>query len=231
MNNIRLTTALYTAAIGVLTIAPAARASEWDKKTIITVDAPIEVPGAVLPAGKYVFKLVNSESDRHIVQVQNERENHTYATILAIPDYRVRPTGKTVFTFWETPAGEPKAVREWFYPGDNFGQEFQYHRKFTQVSQLRQQEQTPAPPAPVAEETPAPQPAVAENTPPPAPEPAPVAETAPAPETTPAPALVAENNTPNVIPQTASNVPLLALLGFGSLGLAVGVKAFASRLS
>ena len=47
-------------------------------------------------------------------------------TILAIPNYRLQPTGKTVFTFWETPPGQPKALRAWFYPGDNFGQEFAY---------------------------------------------------------------------------------------------------------
>lgn len=50
-------------------------------------------------------------------------------TILAIPNYRLKPTGKTVFQFWEVPAGQPRALRAWFYPGDNFGQEFAYPKQ------------------------------------------------------------------------------------------------------
>jgi hypothetical protein len=73
-----------------------------------------------------VFKLADSNSDRHIVQIFNADETHIIATILAIPNYRLKPTDKSVFRFWETPAGNAKAMRAWFYPGDNFGQEFAY---------------------------------------------------------------------------------------------------------
>src|SRR5204862_3117188 len=48
------------------------------------------------------------------------------ATIVAIPSYGVKPTDRSVFGCWETPAGNPRAMRAWFYPGDNFGQEFAY---------------------------------------------------------------------------------------------------------
>ncbi len=90
------------------------------------MNEPIQVPNKVLPPGTYVMKLLDSPSDRHIVQIFNADENHLFTTILAIPNYRIQPTGKTVFTFWETPPGQPKALRAWFYPGDNFGQEFAY---------------------------------------------------------------------------------------------------------
>ena len=49
-----------------------------------------------------------------------------YATILAIPNYRLRATDKTVITFRERPAGQPEALRAWFYPGRNWGEEFVY---------------------------------------------------------------------------------------------------------
>src|SRR5258708_24527717 len=78
------------------------------------------------PTGTYVFKLADSLSDRHIVQIFNADETQIIATILAIPNYRLKPTGKSDFRFWETPAGNPRAMRAWFYPGDNFGQEFAY---------------------------------------------------------------------------------------------------------
>src|SRR5580704_17265299 len=119
---------LAVASIGLLgvAIAPSARADEWNKKTILTVNETIQVPNQVLPPGKYVIKLLDSPSNRHIVQIFNEDETHLITTILAIPNYRLEPTGKTQFSFWETPPGQPKALRAWFYPGDNFGQEFAY---------------------------------------------------------------------------------------------------------
>jgi outer membrane biosynthesis protein TonB len=231
MLNFRMTTALFAAAIGIVAVAPKAGADEWNKMTYVTISGPVEVPGAVLPAGKYVFKLVDSQSDRHIVTVQNDRQNHTYTTFFAVPDYRVQPTGKTVFTYYETPAGQPKAIREWFYPGDNFGQEFVYHKKFTQVAQVTQQEQTPPPPPPAVEEKHEEQTEIAQNTPPPPPEAAPQAEPAPAPEQAPEAAPQTPAPAPQVIPQTATTMPLLALLGFGCLGLAAGIGVFARRLS
>jgi len=80
----------------------------------------------VLPAGTYVFKILDSQSDRHIVQIFNQDESQILATILAIPNYRLKVTDKTVITFRERPAGEPEALRAWFYPGRNFGEEFVY---------------------------------------------------------------------------------------------------------
>jgi hypothetical protein len=49
-----------------------------------------------------------------------------YTTILAIPNYRMKATDKTVMTFGERAAGEPQAIRAWFYPGRQWGEEFVY---------------------------------------------------------------------------------------------------------
>ena len=109
-----------------------ASADAYNEKTVITFSGPVEIPGVhlkgwgVLPAGTYVFKLVDSQSDRHIVQIFSADEKTVYATILAIPNYRLKVTGKTVITFRERPAGEPEALRAWFYPGKNWGEEFVY---------------------------------------------------------------------------------------------------------
>ncbi|MCW5983002.1 MAG: hypothetical protein KIT09_33235 [Bryobacteraceae bacterium] len=103
-------------------------ASQWNKKTEITFSAPVQVPGKVLPAGTYVFKLANSDANRHIVQVFNEDESEIQATVLAINDYRARPSSRTIVTFGETAGGTPTAVKAWFYPGDTYGQRFVYSR-------------------------------------------------------------------------------------------------------
>ena len=99
------------------------------KRTTVTFSAPVEIPGAgaqVLPAGTYVFKLLDSISDRNIVQIFSKDMSHVYATILAVPNYRLKATSHTVMTFAERAAGQPQAIRAWFYPGDNWGQEFVY---------------------------------------------------------------------------------------------------------
>jgi len=131
------------ACLGLMSFAPSAMADQWNKRTIITVGEPIQVPGKVLQPGKYVMKLMDSPANRHIVQIFNEDESQLQTTILAIPNYRLQPTGKTEFGWWETPAGQPKALRAWFYPGDNFGQEFAYPKNEAVTIAARTNEHVP----------------------------------------------------------------------------------------
>ena len=118
---------------GALAIAPL-HADTWDKKTTITINAPVQIPTTTLQPGTYTLKLMDSSSDRHIVTVWDKDGMHLITTILAIPNYRLTPTDKSKFTFWETESGQPSALRAWFYPGDNFGQEFAYPK--AQAQQL-----------------------------------------------------------------------------------------------
>lgn len=113
--------------------SPSVRADDWDKKTIITFGQPVEVPGAVLQPGTYVMKLLNSSSNRHIVEIMNERQNHLYSMAFTAAAWRIEPTDRTVLTFYEAPAGQPRAVRTWFYPGDVNGQEFLYPKNHGQI--------------------------------------------------------------------------------------------------
>jgi hypothetical protein len=232
----RLALAVASAGLLGIALAPAARAGEWDKLTYLTVNESIQVPNKVLPPGKYAMRLLDSPGQRHVVQIFNEDQTHLETTILAIPNYRMQPTGKTVFTFWETPPGQPKALRAWFYPGDNFGQEFAYpksaatqiaaisHEPVPTTEAVKQEEfqtaevttTTPPPqqPAPAQE----PPREIAQNTPPPAPEVTPAPTPAPAPEPV-----------PQELPRTGSPYPLIGLAGVFSLGLFALVRAF--RLS
>ena len=102
-------------------------ADDIDKKTTVTTNETMQLPNTTLPAGTYVIKLLRSpDVNRNTVQIFDKDEKHIITTIIAIPNQRIRPTGKSVFAFWEVPAGQPKALRAWFYPGDEFGQEFAY---------------------------------------------------------------------------------------------------------
>ena len=236
------------AALLIAGLAPQqANADAWNKKTIMTINEPLQVPKMVLQPGTYVLKLLDSQADRHIVQIFDEKEKHLITTILAIPNERLRVRGKTEFGFWETPAGQPRALRAWFYPGDNFGHEFAYDRTAatqlatlnketiptteatsekelttakveTSKSEVTESATTPAQPEPARE------PEVIAQSTQPAREPAPVAEAAPAPAPVPEPApqvVVEQADRPapqaTTLPQTASNYPLIALIGLLSL--------------
>ena len=132
MKQFKLATTVCCIALMGAIFAPGVKADDWNKKTVITFSGPVEIPGVhlkgwgILPAGTYVFKVLDSQSDRHIVQIFNKDETAIYATILAIPNYRLKATDKTVMTFRERPAGQPEALRAWFYPGKNWGEEFVY---------------------------------------------------------------------------------------------------------
>jgi len=129
MNRFKVGAMIFCFALVALVFPPGAKSDEWNKKTIVTFSAPVEIPGVgaqVLPAGTYVFKLLDSQSNRNIVQIFNERQDHVFSTILAIPNYRLKTTNKTVMTFRERSSGQPEAIRAWFYPGMQWGQEFVY---------------------------------------------------------------------------------------------------------
>jgi hypothetical protein len=102
----------------------ALKADERNKKTLLKINQPVDVQGTVLPAGLYVLKVADSSADRHTVQILNANENHLFAIILATPVYRRERTANSQFAFYDVVAGNPPALRAWFYPGDNFGFEF-----------------------------------------------------------------------------------------------------------
>ena len=216
----------------VVSLAPLAMADEWSKRTLLTVKESIQLPDhTVLAPGSYTFKLLDSTADRHIVQVFDKDGMHLITTVLAIPNYRLQPTGDSQFTFWEMPAGQPPAMRAWFYPGDNFGQEFVYPKNLSTQIAATAKADVPTTAAQSADEyrtapitatnqsgassslnsntyrAPAPRPA-----PPPAPveQPREVAAAAPPPVQPPAEA-------PVDLPHTASSVPLIGLAGLVSM--------------
>jgi len=223
-----------------LVLTAGLQADTWNKKTILTVTEPIEVPSCcndthtvILQPGEYVMKLMNSLSDRHIVQVFDKDEKHIITTILAIPNYRLKPTGDTVFQYWEVPAGQPKELRAWFYPGDNFGQEFAYHKQKAleiaafakipvpaiEVDTVAVEELKTVPVVALDDSGKASELAVTAPEPAAQPEPVQTADRVEAPaEPAEAPAL----------PRTASTVPLLGLIGLLSLA-AFGVLSIRSR--
>jgi hypothetical protein len=113
--------------LGATFFAPKGQADEEDKKTIVTVNQPIQVPGKVLPAGTYVFKLLNP-NDLTLVAIFNADDTHLITTVQGIPDRRMGMVAEDEGTLQleELAPGQPAAVKAWFYTGDNAGVEFLY---------------------------------------------------------------------------------------------------------
>lgn len=110
---------------------------EHDKKTDVTISEPVQVPGGiVLSPGTYMFILNNSASSRNIVEIKSEDGKQLYAMMFTTRAARVNRTDNAVLTFYEMPAGQPQAVRQWFWPGDYDGQEFLYpHNQAVKIDQ------------------------------------------------------------------------------------------------
>jgi hypothetical protein len=234
---------LFGVALIAAAVTPSVKADQWDKKTVITINEPVQLPSCcnadhlvVLQPGTYTLVLVDSLSDRHIVRVFEQDQKTVVTTILAIPNYRLQPTDKSTFQFWETPAGQPRAMRAWFYPGDNFGQEFAYPK--TKSVEIAKVAHVPVPavvveteaelktaPVVVVDEKGVEKPievaekpieVVVAKSEPPAPEPR---------ATTP----VYEAPAPAKLPDTASTYPLFGLIGLGSVIIAKVMSRFSKR--
>lgn len=197
-------------------------ADEWNRKIVFTFDKPVSIPAVhqpgwgVLPPGTYVFRIMDSQSNRHIVQIFNKEETAIYATILAIPNERLKVTDDVVLTFREAPAGQPFALRAMFYPGRAWGEEFVYPKvKAVELARatsqpvlsmpatLEKEVDMPEAPEIVAELTETPVTAVA-----------PSGNEVQTAEVVTPPTEIAKNE----LPKTASPLPLLALMGLLAMG-------------
>lgn len=215
-----------------------ARADLANKLTKVTFSAPVEIPGnngpMVLPAGTYVFKILDMGANRNIVQIFNEDQSQLFATILAIPNYRLTPTDETVITFEERPANTPPAIKAWFYPGDTFGQEFVYPKE--RALQLAQAAQEPVLAMPEEEASNITEPATSAEAPAvKALEEAPVEAEEPSGKEVPLGEIVQSRPSHEMVatalPRTASEMPLAVLGGFLLIGLGFGLRLLSRKLA
>jgi hypothetical protein len=153
-------------------ISPSAVADEWNKETRMQTNVRLQIPGHVLEPGTYIFRLMDSPSNRNIVQVFSEDANGDQTlvtTFFAVSAYRLLTPEKPTFNMGERPAGSPEAIRSWFYPGDNTGWEFVYSKtNRIETAQNQAPAEQPAatpvePPAPPVEPLAVPEPTPVEE--------------------------------------------------------------------
>jgi hypothetical protein len=224
----------------------------------VSFNQPTEVPGIVLQPGTYVIKLVDSQSNRHIAEIMNEKMDHLYALTFTAAAERVERTGKPVLTFYEGRNGQPQAIKRWFWPGDVTGIEFLYPKdQAARIASVTNERVAEGGLPSVAESgqsltpdnakgltlqskeesKPAATPFTANAAEPAAAAPAPVviAQNTPPPSQNPPAADATQSNSPAVssdtnssdktLPQTASYLPLIGVIGLVSLALAILVTS------
>lgn len=119
--------AMSGAAIVALSCTMLAGASNVDQRTILTFSDPVAIPGTTLPAGTYVFRLMDSNSSHRVIQVlKRNDDSEPIATLSTIPITRVESRSDVELRFQSKESGGPPALTAWFYPGTLHGHEFLY---------------------------------------------------------------------------------------------------------
>ncbi len=123
-----ITSACAAAILTVASATPAiAQGGPVDSRTEFTFNQPVEMPGVTLPPGTYIFRFADATSGRKVMQVMaKDSTSKTYGLFMTISAQRPRPSDAAELRFLETPAGQPAAVKTWWYPGNTIGREFIY---------------------------------------------------------------------------------------------------------
>jgi hypothetical protein len=209
-----------------------------DRSTIVTFSAPVSLPGITLPAGSYLFKLADTQATRNVVQIYDKDRTKIFTTLITVSAQRNDASDESVVTFKETPADRPPAVHYWYYAGEKAGHEFAYPKaqameiartshepvlavasSSTDIDEMTKGEISridPAQAEPQAAAPPAPEPV----------QPAMAEQTAPAPTGT-----SGRTATTTELPKTASELPLVGLVGLLALGGALIARSVRGRLA
>ena len=103
-------------------------ASAPEEVSVFTFTAPVQLPGRVLPPGRYLFKLSQTDGELNIVKIENPQESRVFGMFLVKPDYRMKAPSKPGLVFEGRGPGVPEAIKAWFYQGDKYGNEFLYRK-------------------------------------------------------------------------------------------------------
>ncbi len=118
--------AMLVVAMALSSLFQGPSAFEWNKKSTLSTDRQVEFPGLVLEPGIYIIRLKDNGEKRSVVEILNSVESQVLATLVAVPDHRVRPEDNSEFTFHSGKRNGPQPVQTWFFAGDLVGLEFVY---------------------------------------------------------------------------------------------------------
>jgi len=113
--------------IGVLSSASTGAFWNPNRTTYFTFNRSVQIPGATLPAGTYIFELVDLNGPLDVVRVLNKDRSHAYLT--AFTRLVERPHSSKLdaaIVLGETPAGTPPQIKVWYPQDERTGRQFIY---------------------------------------------------------------------------------------------------------
>jgi LPXTG-motif cell wall-anchored protein len=132
---------LSAVALGSCVFSTSLDAQTADERVFFTFSAPVELPGVGLPAGQYLFRLPDATNAHDVVQVLSADGKTPYGMFLTIPDERVDPATTPEVRFMEASAGTPLPIRAYWMANRRTGFEFVYPKE--QAMRLAKQSSEP----------------------------------------------------------------------------------------
>ena len=114
--------------LGCSIVVPNARADEWNQATLFTFNQSVQIPGHVLPAGTYIFEIVNN-FNHEIVRISSADRTTVIALIQARPTKQKGFSGKAAMVLAERGSSQPPAVIAWSYAGRSEGHQLLYPKR------------------------------------------------------------------------------------------------------
>ncbi len=114
--------------LGVLATSTTGAIPNARRTTYFTFKTAVALPGVTLPAGSYVFEVLNPDSSANVVRVMNRERNKTYT--MQLTNFVHRPAWgdmKATISLGEAPTGTPQPIKMWFPESDTTGREFLYY--------------------------------------------------------------------------------------------------------
>ena len=125
---VRRTFAAVAVVLAFLIVLPVVRADEWNQATLFTFNQPVQIPSQVLPAGTYLFEIVNN-FNHEIVRISNADRTNVIALIQARPATQKGFTGKAAIVLAERGSSQPAAVIAWSYAGRSEAHQLVYPKQ------------------------------------------------------------------------------------------------------
>jgi hypothetical protein len=114
------------ALLGVLATS-SATAMDIHRTTYFTFSGPVQMPGVTLPAGTYIFEVVNPIGSSDVVSVKSRDRSKVY--LMQFTRSVERPSKgelKATVSLGETIDGNPPPVKVWYPQFETRGREFIY---------------------------------------------------------------------------------------------------------
>jgi len=89
----------------------------------------MQIPGTVLKPGNYVFKKSSAQSGWNIVQIYDETETTLITTVLACSNPKLSANGQTVLTYGAGGRASTQVLEAVVLPGDEAPEQFAYPKR------------------------------------------------------------------------------------------------------